>query len=161
VEDSVGLLTISAVYRPPRHTVKQEQFIDFYNTLGRQFIAGGDYNAKHTNWGSRLISFKGCEVLKTMESMNLKCLSTGEPIYWPHDRNKLPDLVDFCVAKGIHQDFPDAKSYFNLSSDHSPALITLTADVLNQQNEPILSNRHINWDDFRCLINEINFKYTP
>jgi hypothetical protein len=26
LEDSVGLLTISAVYLPPRHTVKQEQF---------------------------------------------------------------------------------------------------------------------------------------
>jgi hypothetical protein len=32
-EDSVGLLTISAVYLPPRHKVKQEQFEDFYNTL--------------------------------------------------------------------------------------------------------------------------------
>jgi hypothetical protein len=25
--------------------------------------------------------------------------------------------------------------------------------VLNQEKEPILSNRHTNWDDFRCLIN--------
>jgi hypothetical protein len=52
-EDSVDLLTISAVYLPPRHTVKQEQFEDFYNTLGRCFIAGGDYKAKHADWGSR------------------------------------------------------------------------------------------------------------
>jgi hypothetical protein len=50
MEDSVGLLTISAVYLPPKHTVKQEQLEDYYNTLGRRFIAGGDYNAKHTNW---------------------------------------------------------------------------------------------------------------
>jgi hypothetical protein len=27
VEDSVGLITISAVYLPPKHTVKQEKFI--------------------------------------------------------------------------------------------------------------------------------------
>jgi hypothetical protein len=33
-------------------------------------------------------------------------------------------------------------------------LITLTADALNQENEPILSNRHANWDDFRLLVNE-------
>jgi exonuclease III len=49
VEDSVSLLTISAVYLPPRYAVKQEQLEDFLNTLGRRFIAGGDYNAKHTD----------------------------------------------------------------------------------------------------------------
>jgi hypothetical protein len=40
VEDSVGLLTILAVYLPPKHTVKQEQLEGFYNTLGRRSIAG-------------------------------------------------------------------------------------------------------------------------
>jgi hypothetical protein len=41
-----------------------------------------------------------------------KHLSTGEPIYWPSDRNKLPDLVGFCVTKGIPQGFAVAKSCF-------------------------------------------------
>jgi hypothetical protein len=40
VEDTVRLLTISAVFLPLE---------DFYNTLGHRFIAGGDYNAKHTD----------------------------------------------------------------------------------------------------------------
>jgi hypothetical protein len=92
VEDSVGLLTISAVYLSHKHTVKQEQLEDFYNTLEHRFIAG-DYNAKHTYWGSRLITLRGSKVLKMMERNNLKHLSTGEPTYWPSDRNKLPDLV--------------------------------------------------------------------
>jgi hypothetical protein len=101
VEDSVGLLTISAVYLPPKHTVKQEQLEDYHNTIGCRFIAGGDYNAKHTDWGSRLITSRGHEIFNTMERNNLKHLSTVEPTYWPSDRNKLPDLVDFCVTKGI------------------------------------------------------------
>jgi hypothetical protein len=42
VEDSVGLLTISAVYLPPKYTLKQEQLQDLYNTLERRFIAEGD-----------------------------------------------------------------------------------------------------------------------
>jgi hypothetical protein len=67
VEDSVCLITISAVYLPPKHTVKQEQLEDFYNTLGRRFIAGGDCNAKHTDWGSRSITSRGREVLKMMK----------------------------------------------------------------------------------------------
>jgi hypothetical protein len=69
-EHSVGLLTISAVYLPPRHTVKRVQFKDFNNTLGRQFTARGDYNPKHADWGSRLITTKGCELLKTMQCDN-------------------------------------------------------------------------------------------
>jgi hypothetical protein len=70
VEHSVGLVTISAVYLPPKHTVKQEQVEDFYNTLGHWLIAGGDYNGKHTDWGSRLITPRGHEVLKAIERKN-------------------------------------------------------------------------------------------
>jgi hypothetical protein len=62
-----------------------------------------------------------------MERNNLNHLPTGEPTYWPSDSNKLPDLVDFRVTMGIPQDFAEAKSCFDLSSDHPPVLITLTA----------------------------------
>jgi hypothetical protein len=79
-----------------------------------------------------------------MERNNLKHLTTGEPTYWPSDRNKLPDLVDFCVTKGISQDFTVAESCFDLSSDHSPVLITLEAHMLNQDKQPSLNNRHTN-----------------
>jgi hypothetical protein len=77
----------------------------------------------------------------------------GEHTYWPSDRNKLPDLVDVCVRKGIPHDSAVAKSCFELSSDHSPVLITLTSHELSQEKQPSLSNRHTNWDDFRHLIN--------
>jgi hypothetical protein len=89
-----------------------------------------------------------------MERNNLKHLYMGEPTYWPPDRNKLPDLVNFCVTKGIPQDFAVAKSCSDLSSDHSEILITPTSHAQNQENQPSLSNRHTNWDDFRHLINQ-------
>jgi hypothetical protein len=128
VEDTVGLLTVSAVYLPPKHTVKQEQLEDFYNTLGHQFNAGDDSSAKHTDWESILVSPRGREILKTIERNNLRHISMGEPIYWPTDRNKLPDLVDFCVTKGIPQDFTVAKPCFDLSSHHFPVLVTLNQE---------------------------------
>jgi hypothetical protein len=78
----------------------------------------------------------------------------GEPTYWPSDRNKLADLVDFCVIKGIPQDFAVAKLYFDLSSDHSPVLITLTSHALNQEKQPSLSKRDTNCDDSRHLIKQ-------
>jgi hypothetical protein len=80
VEGSVGLITISAIYLPPKHIVKQEQLEDFYNTPGRWFISG-DYNAKHTDWGSIHITPRGREVQKAMERNNLNHVSTGEHTY--------------------------------------------------------------------------------
>jgi hypothetical protein len=98
VEDSDSLSTILTVYLPPRHTVKQKQFEGFYINLGCRFIAGGDHNAKHADWGSRHITSKGSQLLKTIESNDLR-----EPTYWPSDSNKIPDLVNFCVTTGIPQ----------------------------------------------------------
>ena len=57
-------LTISSVYCPPKHNISETQYIEYYKTLGPKFIAAGDYNAKHTNWGSRLINSKGRQLLK-------------------------------------------------------------------------------------------------
>jgi hypothetical protein len=89
-----------------------------------------------------------------MERNNLKHLSTGKLTYWPSDRNKLSDLVDLCVRKGIPQDLAVAKSCLDLSSDHSPVLITQTTHAMNQEKQPSLSNRHTNRDYFRHLINQ-------
>jgi hypothetical protein len=58
VVDSIGPLTISAVYFPPNPTVTQEQLDTYYNSLGKSFIACSDYNAKHTAWGSRIIKLE-------------------------------------------------------------------------------------------------------
>ena len=51
VEDWVGPLTTAAIYCPLKYTIKAEKFRHFYATLGHRFLAGGDYNAKHTHWG--------------------------------------------------------------------------------------------------------------
>jgi hypothetical protein len=62
--------------------------------------------------------------------------------------------VDFCIAKGIPQDFALAKPCFNLSSGHSPVIATLSTQALKQDKQPGLCNRCTNWDDFRHLINK-------
>lgn len=47
-------IAVAAVYVPPRYPCKLDNFNTLFQGLGRQFIAGGDYNAKHPWWGSRL-----------------------------------------------------------------------------------------------------------
>jgi exonuclease III len=79
VEDWSGPITISAVYCPPKFVIQQYEFESFYKMLGNRFIAGGDYNAKHTQWGSRLTTTKGRVLFKTMTDTNLQYVSTGQP----------------------------------------------------------------------------------
>jgi hypothetical protein len=131
VDDSVDLLIISALYLLFRYWAKQKQFKDFCNTLGPRFIIAGDYNAKHTDWQSRLTTPRRCELLKTMENHNLKHFSTEEPTYWPSETNTLPDVKRISVLQRV---FAVKKIIFTYSSfDHSSVLITLTADTLNQE----------------------------
>jgi hypothetical protein len=59
---------------------------------------------------------------------------TSEPTCWPSDWNKLSDLVEFCVTKGFTKNFTIAKSCFDLLSDHSPVIVTLTTKCKTKRN---------------------------
>ncbi|XP_046141612.1 uncharacterized protein LOC114882103 [Osmia bicornis bicornis] len=52
VETTNGEIQISAIYSPPKHKLTMEQYENYFNNLGNKFIAAGDYNAKHWQWGS-------------------------------------------------------------------------------------------------------------
>ena len=59
IEDNTGEKAVSAIYCPPKHYNKYDDYDRFFKTHGNHFIAGGDYNAKNTFWGSRLTDYKG------------------------------------------------------------------------------------------------------
>jgi hypothetical protein len=133
VEGNSRSITISAVYCLPKHIIKKEQFEIFYHTPGARFIACGDYNAKHHQWGSRLITPRGRELVKAMVNINLNHLFTGQPTYWPTDRRKIPDIIDFCITKGISNNYLKAESCLDLSLDHSPVIITYSTQILREK----------------------------
>jgi hypothetical protein len=68
--------------------------------------------------------------------------------------NKIPDLVNFCITKGIPPVFAVAQSCLDLSSGHSTVLVTLTSHAINQDPQTSLSNRRTNWDYFSHLIHQ-------
>lgn len=122
--------------------------------MGRRFIVGGDYNAKHQQWGSRLATPRGRELLKALQLNNLHHLSTEQPTYWPTDRQKIPDVIDFCVVKGIALNYLKAESSFELSSDHSPILVSLSAKIIDTPSAPTLTNQKTNWEVFRDVVED-------
>jgi hypothetical protein len=83
----------------------------------------------------------------------LKFLSTGEPTYWPSDRNKIPDLLDFAITKGVSEVHSHVESNFDLSSDHSPIIITLSMNVIWKEPIPKLCTCSTNWELFQEIIN--------
>lgn len=135
LQDRTGPLIIAVIYSPPKHTIKQEQYTQFFNTLGSRFIAAGDYNAKHPWWGSRsqVPTSKGRQLYQAMIENNLHPVTTGEPRYWPADRRKAPDIIDFCVVKGISELYLRAESCYDLTSDHLPIITTLNTTVTKKR----------------------------
>jgi hypothetical protein len=160
VEDRSGPLNLSAVYCPPRHTIKEAMFTRFFESLGNRFIAGGDWNAKHSHWGSRLTTTRGRELKKSCDAINLTPMSTGEPTYWPTDSQKKPDLLDFYITKSICKQNTIVKSSLDGSSDHTPVTLMLSSvPMLQEPYADHLHNPHTDWVYFReYLETNINLK---
>lgn len=152
IEDLQGPLVISAVYSPPRHSPKQADYEELFNKYGRRFVAGGDYNAKHTNWAARTTTTKGRELLKCTKSLQLKVVTPGKPTFWPTDRDKKPDLLDILITKGICTGKIECRTSYELSSDHSPVLVNLNMNAVQAPEACKLHNRKTDWDLFRNLV---------
>ena len=124
----------------------------FFQSLGNCFIAGGDYNAKHTVWSSRNVSPKGRILFKTMQAMNLSHISSSSPTYWPSDLNKFSDFIHFSVTKGISANHTTVEPSLELSSNHTPVLATIFDQAeLNVQNAS-LHSKQTNWEQFRVKV---------
>ena len=154
IQTTIWTLTIAAIYSPPKHKITTQEYQQYFNTLGSHFIAAGDWNAKHTTWGSRLTTLKGNMLLRAIQQNNLDYLSTGEPTYWPADRNRIPDLLDFAITKKIPSTHCDIKSSFDLSSDHSPIIITVSTEILTKETVPHLCTKKTNWEKYQEYINQ-------
>ena len=151
LRDKVGPLTISSIYCPPKHKITIDQYCSYMNTLGNRFLIGGDFNAKHVQWGSRINNVKGKALIAAINKQKCFHLSTGEPTYWPSDIHKKPDLIDFCIAKNIPKQQILLKSCFDLSSDHSPIVINLLT-TLEPPPSQYLYNKKTDWDFYRDIV---------
>ena len=129
--------------------ITTSQYDDYFKSLGTRFILAGDLNAKHTDWGSRLTNKKGRNLIDAIKKNSCKFTSTGEPMYWPTDRNKPPDLIDFCITKNIKCNQLKIRSCLELSSDHSPIILDYTTDIKPIELPTSIFNQRTNWKEFR------------
>lgn len=146
--------TLASIYIPPRHIVKEKIFEDVFGQLGNRFIIGGDFNAKNTYWGSRVTTERGRELYQYLSKQNCDPHTSGTPTYWPTDPTKLPDLIDFFITKNISANYLVVEDCHDLSSDHSPIILSLSDWVIQKPHRPVLANKHTNWDNFKVEVNQ-------
>lgn len=110
----------------------------------------GDFNAKSPQWGSRLTTLRGKQLLKAARKINLDCLFAGTPTYWPTDRRKNPDVIDFAIIRNINRHQFKLEPVTDLSSDHSPTLIQLDASTLwrTARNQP---KPRVSWKKYQDI----------
>jgi hypothetical protein len=140
------------VYCPPRYTLKAQHYHSLFKLLEPCFIAGGDYNCKHTVWGSRLITTKGRELASLIQSQNYSFLSTGTPTYWPTDAYKLPDLLYFLIISKITLSTIDIQPGYDLTSNQTPTIATLSTAIYKRQMKPRLHNAYTNWQTYKLEV---------
>ncbi|GBP02807.1 RNA-directed DNA polymerase from mobile element jockey [Eumeta japonica] len=98
---------------------------EFYKSLGNRFLVAGDYNTKHTYWGSNLITYTGRTLFNSITKIGLRVISSKEPTYWPFDKQKTRDVRDFGITKNISREQVDVEASLDLSSDHSPTIVSI------------------------------------
>ena len=63
-------ITVASVYCPSGNSL-QPELLNLFQQLGPTFIAGGDYNSKHEQWGCRSTNTRGHRPLGILNSSQL------------------------------------------------------------------------------------------
>jgi len=113
-------VTISSAYFPRGEQITEPKLQSFLQSLSSSFIIGGNFNAKHTQWGSRYTNTRGRLFHTSILKNKLYFISPDEPTYWPTYDKRSPDILDFFITSiptGLKYHI---KNLNHLSSDHSP-----------------------------------------
>lgn len=145
-------IVLSAYYSSPNNHPSIEDYKNFFASQGHRFIVAGDFNAKHTFWGSRLITTRGRVLHKVIGDCGYDISSCGEPTHWPEDPNRLPDLIDFAVTRNINRSRITSRLSLDLSSDHSPVLLEYHIDKEVSQLSYNLTSLSTNWLNYKSYI---------
>jgi len=147
-------ITIAAIYSPPKHKITVQNYTNYFNTVGNNFIIGGDFNAKHHSWGCRANNPRGSVLHNFVSQKNFKVLAPPGPTYWPTSVRKNPDILDIFIAKILSNIHCNTINILDLNSDHSSVILTLNASPPLRPISPKLFNRTTHKLQFHELVDQ-------
>lgn len=71
-------------YYPPGHKINSNNFINYFESLGKYFIVAEDLNSKHSSWGCLSTNTRGKTLFNSTNNSNIKILPPPHPNYWLH-----------------------------------------------------------------------------
>ncbi|GBP47303.1 Probable RNA-directed DNA polymerase from transposon X-element [Eumeta japonica] len=87
-------------------------------------ILAGDFNAKHTVWGSRVVSPMGRQLLQNTKDYGYEILCPDTPSHVPTDPRFSADVLDIVLCPRLP--FPiHVEVLYDMATHHPPILITL------------------------------------
>jgi hypothetical protein len=112
------------------------------------YLIGGNFKSKHTSWGFRITNSRGRILHNVIQNENLKFLSPPNPKYWPTHQNRQTDILDFFIINLLNHINRNISNLSDLSSDHTPVLLSLNDHVILKTTYTTLTSGKINWKIF-------------
>jgi len=143
--------TIVAAYFPPANPINEIILNDFFSSLNKNFVIGGDFNSKHPQWGNNITDTRGRNLLKFITNSNLRTISPLHPTYWPSHQNRNPDILDFFIVSIPPTIQHSILNINELCSDHTAVLLSLNTTTPTNV-KPSLARGPISWSKFKDIL---------
>ena len=158
-------VTVVSIYNSPKNVYCKEDMDTIFNCAPVVFAAG-DFNSKHTFWGSRSYNAHGHKLLKFCRKENLLIHFPNEFTRYPdttltnpgdpsqNSRQKSqPNLIDFAITKNFKFKV-DSHVLHELHSDHTPVIHTINFDCDLDIRKPRYNFAKTNWEKFYGSLQE-------
>ncbi|KAL5237496.1 hypothetical protein ACI65C_004906 [Semiaphis heraclei] len=136
---------LSAIYKRPQNALLTQDIQNLLDT-GLPTILAGDLNAKHPVWNSQRTNTADLVLLNHMEENNYLVVAPDTPTHHPDQRHHQPDVLDIAILKNINLQYQLCNFTDELSSDHSPVILTLHGKPLADPPKP--TRTITNWPKF-------------
>jgi hypothetical protein len=77
-------LSFSSIYCPPGPKINSNNFINYFESLGKYFIVAGDLNAKHSSWGCLSTNPRDRILYNSINNSNIKIIPPSNPTIGQH-----------------------------------------------------------------------------
>jgi hypothetical protein len=74
-------IVVAGIYCPPKHPLKEYNYLEFFGHVENRFIVGEILISKNTHWGSRLSTTKSTELLRAIQEIRYKAMSTKNQLF--------------------------------------------------------------------------------
>ena len=144
-------LTLVSIYVLPRTKISLQQWSNFFSSIPKPFIIGGDFNRHHLAWGCSLSSCFGTTLLEAINDNNLIFLNDGSTTLLKNVNSVNDSAIDLTICTS---DLAGALTWEVLDdpcgSNHLPILMTspLSTKYIGRPRQKKWNIKKANWTTY-------------